>query len=70
MFQRWLKENFGRTYKDAIEAYYRILEEKKNSTKWNPKDTIEKISEWTRIYLDGGDVREVLYLQIRDYLAK
>ena len=31
LFQRWLKENSGRTYKDAIEAYYRILEEKKNS---------------------------------------
>ena len=28
-FQKWLKENEGKTYKDAIKAYYRILEEKK-----------------------------------------
>ena len=31
LFQRWLKDNSGKTYKDAIDAYYRILEEKKNS---------------------------------------
>ena len=28
-FQRWLKDNAGKTYGDAINAYYRILEEKK-----------------------------------------
>lgn len=28
-FQKWLKANSGKTYKDAIEAYYLILEEKK-----------------------------------------
>lgn len=28
-FQNWLKENAGKTYKDAMDAYYRILEEKK-----------------------------------------
>lgn len=28
-FQKWLKTNTGKTYADAIEAYYRILEEKK-----------------------------------------
>ena len=28
-FQKWLKENAGRTYGQAIEAYVRILEEKK-----------------------------------------
>lgn len=28
-FQKWLKTNAGKTYKDAIEAYYQILEEKK-----------------------------------------
>ena len=28
-FQKWLKANAGKTYKDAIEAYYQILEEKK-----------------------------------------
>lgn len=30
LFQRWLKANAGKTYKDAIDAYYQILEEKKN----------------------------------------
>lgn len=28
-FQKWLKENAGKTYGDAIKAYYQILEEKK-----------------------------------------
>ena len=28
-FQKWLKTNSGKTYKDAVEAYYQILEEKK-----------------------------------------
>lgn len=30
MFQKWLKENTGKTYQDAIDAYYLILENKKN----------------------------------------
>lgn len=28
-FQKWLKENTGKTYREAIAAYYQILEEKK-----------------------------------------
>lgn len=28
-FQRWLKSNAGKTYKEAIMTYYRILEDKK-----------------------------------------
>lgn len=28
-FQKWLKTNTGKTYKEAIEAYYQILEDKK-----------------------------------------
>lgn len=31
-FQKWLKCNAGRTYDDAITAYYQILEEKKKGT--------------------------------------
>lgn len=31
MFQKWLKNNSGKTYKDAIDAYYLIKEEKKNN---------------------------------------
>ncbi len=29
LFQKWLKGNAGKTYGDAIDAYYQILEEKK-----------------------------------------
>lgn len=29
LFQKWLKANAGKTYADAIQAYYRILDEKK-----------------------------------------
>ncbi len=29
LFQKWLKNNAGKTYKEAIDAYYHILEEKK-----------------------------------------
>ena len=32
-FQKWLKSNTGKTYKDAITAYYQILEEKKKGKK-------------------------------------
>lgn len=28
-FQKWLKSNAGKTYRDAIDAYYQIIEEKK-----------------------------------------
>lgn len=30
LFQKWLKNNTGKTYGEAIAAYYQILEEKKN----------------------------------------
>lgn len=30
-FQRWLKASAGKTYKEAIEAYYQILEDRKKS---------------------------------------
>lgn len=29
-FQKWLKSNAGKTYKEAITAYYQIIEDKKN----------------------------------------
>ncbi len=29
LFQKWLKSNAGKTYGEAVEAYYQILEEKK-----------------------------------------
>lgn len=33
MFQKWLKNNTGKTYEDAIEAYYQIIEDKKKGKK-------------------------------------
>lgn len=30
-FQKWLKNNTGKTYKEAIDAYYQIIENKKSS---------------------------------------
>ena len=33
LFQKWLKNNSGKTYKDSISAYYKILEDKKNNKK-------------------------------------
>ena len=32
-FQKWLKANAGKTYADAVRAYYEILEEKKTGRK-------------------------------------
>lgn len=31
-FQKWLKSNAGKTYREAIAAYYQILEEKEKTT--------------------------------------
>lgn len=50
LFQRWLKENAGKTYRDAIEAYYRILEEKKNG-----RTTIDKQFEYNTYIRDFFD---------------
>ncbi len=47
VFQKWLKVNAGKTYKEAIVAYYRILEEKKNE-----KTTIDKQFEYNTYIRD------------------
>lgn len=47
LFQKWLKANAGKTYGDAIEAYYQILEEKKNG-----KTTIDKQFEYNTYIRD------------------
>lgn len=31
LFQKWLKQNSGKTYRESIEAYYQILEDKKRN---------------------------------------
>ena len=47
LFQKWLKSNSGKTYKDSIEAYYKILEDKKNN-----KTTIDKQFEYNTYIRD------------------
>jgi len=46
-FQKWLKENSGKTYAQAISAYYQILEEKKKG-----KTTIDKQFEYNTYIRD------------------
>lgn len=47
LFQKWLKSNAGKTYGDAVEAYYSILEEKKKG-----KTTIDKQFEYNTYIRD------------------
>ena len=47
LFQKWLKNNAGTTYREAIKAYYQILEEKKNR-----KTTIDKQFEYNTYIRD------------------
>ncbi|GIN74234.1 hypothetical protein J14TS2_47090 [Bacillus sp. J14TS2] len=47
IFQKWLKNNSGKTYKEAIRAYYKILEEKKKG-----KTTIDKQFEYNTYIRD------------------
>ena len=46
-FQKWLKANMGKTYEDAIAAYYEILKEKKTG-----KSQIEKQFEYNTYIRD------------------
>jgi dTDP-glucose pyrophosphorylase len=50
MFQKWLKSNAGKTYGDAIKAYYEILEEKKKV-----KSKIDKQFEYNTYIRDFFD---------------
>ena len=47
LFQKWLKSNAGKTYKDSINAYYQILEDKKKN-----KTTIDKQFEYNTYIRD------------------
>ena len=47
-FQKWLKSNPGKSYKDSINAYYLILEEKKS----NNKKVIDKQFEYNTYIRD------------------
>ena len=46
-FQKWLKSNSGKTYKDSIDAYYKIIEDKKNN-----KTVIDKQFEYNTYIRD------------------
>ena len=50
IFQKWLKENSGKTYADSISAYYKILEEKKQG-----KTKIDKQFEYNTYIRDFFD---------------
>lgn len=47
LFQKWLKQNTGSTYRDAIDAYYQILEDKKKG-----KTSIDKQFEYNTYIRD------------------
>lgn len=47
IFQKWLKNNTGKTYGDAINAYHQILEDKKNN-----KSSIDKQFEYNTYIRD------------------
>ena len=47
LFQKWLKTNSGKTYKDSIDAYYQILQDKKKN-----KTTIDKQFEYNTYIRD------------------
>lgn len=46
-FQKWLKNNRGKTYQDSIDAYYQILENKKKN-----KTTIDEQFEYNTYIRD------------------
>lgn len=48
-FQKWLKQNSGKTYRDAIAAYGQIMQEKKNK---NKKTTIDRQFEYNTYIRD------------------
>lgn len=50
LFQKWLKSNAGKTYRDSIDAYYQILEDKKKN-----KTTINRQFEYNTYIRDFFD---------------
>lgn len=47
LFQKWLKNNAGKTYRESIDAYYHILEDKKKN-----KTTIDRQFEYNTYIRD------------------
>jgi CDP-glucose 4,6-dehydratase len=35
--------------------------------KWNIETALKKIVDWTRVYVDKGDVKEITLKQIREF---
>lgn len=46
----------------------------KNTMKWAPRwhitDAIEKVAEWSKVYLAGGDINAIMEKQIKEYLEE
>lgn len=44
----------------------------KSALKWKPRwhitDAVEKVTEWSKVYLSGGDINAVMEKQIKEYL--
>lgn len=38
--------------------------------RWHIDTAIEKVIEWSKVYLDGGNISEIMELQIREYLEE
>ena len=38
------------------------------SPRWHISDAIEKVTEWSKVYLSGGDISAVMEKQINEYL--
>lgn len=59
-FQKWLKSNAGKTYKDAVDAYYAIFEEKKNG-----KTKIDKQFEYNTYIRDFLKITKESHLMMQ-----
>ncbi len=69
--QRWLNRHDGGPH----EANILKLDCSKLKTnlgwkpRWNIETTIEKIVEWTKVYLDNGDISAIMDIQIDEFLG-
>jgi len=57
--QKWLKSNAGKTYGNAINAYYQILEEKKKG-----KTTIDKQFEYHTYEISSKIIKEEVWMKL------
>lgn len=65
LFQKWLKSNAGKTYRDSIDAYYQILEDKKKN-----KTAIDKQFEYNTYIRDFFDDNTIIFSSLTPLLIK